>query len=199
MSPATTAAEIMQLFARYGDEDYDGEPVSQTSHMIQCGMLAERESGDPELVVGAFLHDVGHLLKHTCATPEMDGYGAVNHEGIGAAYLRSRGFSSRVCAVVEGHVAAKRYLVATNAQYKSKLSPASLHTLQWQGGPMSSTEIAAFWNDPHFNDIVAVRLWDERAKLRNIGLLPLHFFETSITQHLTLQQHLYATNSNGSF
>ena len=32
--------EIMNLFEKYGKEDYDGEPVSQTSHMSQCAMQA---------------------------------------------------------------------------------------------------------------------------------------------------------------
>ena len=63
-NPVTTVNEIMQLFEQYGNADYDGEPVTQTSHMIQCGMLAIKERYDDEIVLGAFLHDVGHLLKN---------------------------------------------------------------------------------------------------------------------------------------
>jgi predicted HD phosphohydrolase len=35
--------------------------------------------------------------------------GRVGHEDIGAAYLRSLGFSETVCRLVNSHVAAKRY------------------------------------------------------------------------------------------
>lgn len=31
---ATITDEIMQLYELYGNSDYDGEPVSQASHMI---------------------------------------------------------------------------------------------------------------------------------------------------------------------
>ena len=103
--------EIMALFNKYGNEDYDGEPISQTSHMIQCAMLAMGE-GEVELTIGAFLHDIGHLLKHEQNTESMGSFGVVNHEGIGSAYLRERGFSERICAIVANHVGAKRYLVA---------------------------------------------------------------------------------------
>ncbi|WP_121357618.1 HD domain-containing protein [Flavisolibacter nicotianae] len=179
-----TANEIMRLFERYGDEDYDGEPVSQASHMIQCAMLAMDHACDTELILGAFLHDVGHFLKHEQATEAMGTYGVVNHEGVGAAYLRERGFPERICAAVEQHVAAKRYLVATDADYQKKLSPASVQTLQWQGGPMSADEVREFQQHPYFHDIIKVRFWDEGAKDTKATLLPLSFFRTMIQEYL---------------
>ena len=36
--------------------------------------------------------------------------GRVGHEAIGAAYLRSLGFSEAVCRLVNSHVSAKRYV-----------------------------------------------------------------------------------------
>lgn len=177
--------EIMRLFELHGNEDYDGEPVSQASHMTQCAMLAMEQGWDMELILGAFLHDIGHLLRHEQATEAMGTYGVANHEGIGAAYLRARGFSERICAAVEQHVAAKRYLVATDAAYQVKLSPASVQTLQWQGGPMTAEEIRQFEQHPYFHDIIRVRLWDEDAKDRNTTLLPLSFFRNMIQEYLT--------------
>lgn len=176
--------EIMQLFEQYGNEDYDGEPVSQTSHMIQCAMLAMAEGGDMELILGSFLHDVGHLLKHEQHTEAMGNYGVVNHEGLGAKFLRDKGFSDRLCAMVDMHVQAKRYLVATDKSYKEKLSEASWQTLQWQGGPMTEDEALKFTAHPFFNDIIKVRLWDEEAKNANAVLLPLHHFKNLIQQYL---------------
>jgi phosphonate degradation associated HDIG domain protein len=186
LSPAESITnEIIQLFEQYGAEDYDGEPVSQTSHMIQCAMLAMDNWSDMTLILGALLHDIGHLLKHKSPTQLMDGYGVLNHESIGAAYLRSKGFPERICAVVEQHVAAKRYLVATDAAYQSKLSPASVQTLQWQGGPMSPEEAWAFEKHPFFTDIIKVRRWDEEAKGSQAVLLPLSYYRKLLHDYLT--------------
>lgn len=180
-----TTNEIMNLFARYGDNDYDGEPVTQTSHMMQCAMLAMQANADQELVLGAFLHDIGHLLGHKQRAEEMGGFGAINHEGIGAKYLRDHHFSDRVCAVVEGHVGAKRYLVATDETYAAKLSPASKETLKWQGGPMSEEEVETFRSHPYFQEIIQVRLWDEGAKDYNAVLLPMGMFKNFIEDYLS--------------
>ncbi|WP_018613465.1 HD domain-containing protein [Segetibacter koreensis] len=180
---ADVSAEINDLFIKYGDEDYDGEPVSQASHMIQCAMLAMGE-GEVELTIGAFLHDIGHLLKHRQETEAMGNFGVVNHEGIGAAYLRERGFSDRICAVVANHVNAKRYLVATDKTYAEKLSPASQETLKWQGGPMTDKEVKAFRNHSFFDDIIKVRLWDEKAKDTQVKMLPLSYFINLIANYL---------------
>ena len=177
------ALEIITLFNKYGNEDYDGEPISQTSHMIQCAMLAMGE-GEIELTLEAFLHHIGHLLKHEQHTEAMGSFGVVNHEGIGAAYLRERGFSERICAVVANHVAAKRYLVATDETYAAKLSTASCETLKWQGGPMTEKEVKAFKKHSHFEDIINVRLWDEKAKDQKAPLLPISFFQKLIHNYL---------------
>jgi phosphonate degradation associated HDIG domain protein len=179
-----TTDDIMRLFTQYGDEDYDGEPVSQTSHMIQCAMLAMEDVSDGPLILGAFLHDIGHLLKHEQDTEAMGPFGVVNHEGIGAAYLQARGFSDRICAMVAQHVPAKRYLVATDRAYQSRLSPASRQTLLWQGGPMTTDEAAAFERHPYFTDIIKVRRWDEEAKNRSAVLLPLSHFRHLILDYL---------------
>ena len=179
-----TTNEIMDLYEKFGDEDYDGEPVSQTSHMIQCAMEAMAEGEDEELILGSFLHDIGHLLKHVEQTEEMGNFGVINHEGIGADYLKEKGFSNRICAMVENHVNAKRYLVAVDENYQSKLSEASLQTLQWQGGPMNENEIILFEQHPFFDDIIKVRLWDEKAKERDAVLLPLSHFKNLIKEYL---------------
>ena len=109
----------------------------------------------------------------------------MNHEGIGAQYLKEKGFSDRVCAIVDKHVAAKRYLVATEATYAAKLSPASQETLRWQGGAMSKEEAEASSKHPYFNEIIQVRLWDEGAKDYDAVLLPLSTFEDMINDYLS--------------
>lgn len=181
------ADDIVNLFEKYGAEAYDGEPVSQTSHMIQCAMLAMENISDLPIIIGALLHDIGHLLKHEQPTEAMGDFGVVNHEGIGAAYLRGKGFSERVCAMVEQHVAAKRYLVTTDKKYGANLSPASRQTLHWQGGPMTIDEAAAFEKHPFFTDIIKVRRWDEEAKKAQAALFPIAYFRRLIWDHLSLR------------
>ena len=48
-----TMEAIFDLYTKYGDGDYIGEPVSQTEHMVQCAMLAEQEGYPKE--VGLFV------------------------------------------------------------------------------------------------------------------------------------------------
>jgi gamma-butyrobetaine dioxygenase len=62
------------------------------------------------------------------------------------------------------HVAAKRYLCATEPGYFARLSPESVRTLALQGGPMTSEQAAAFETLPRARDAVAVRRWDDEAK-----------------------------------
>ncbi len=102
--------EIFSLYENYGAADYIGEPVSQIEHMCQAAQLAEAEGYDEEVVLAAFFHDIGHLCEHVLPVPSMDGYGIVDHEGLGSRYLLEKGFSEKIAKLVESHVAAKRYL-----------------------------------------------------------------------------------------
>lgn len=54
--------EVFDLYRKYGNRDYIGEPVSQQEHMTQCAMLAEKEGFPDEVVLGVFLHDISHLI-----------------------------------------------------------------------------------------------------------------------------------------
>ena len=56
------------------------------------------------------------------------------------------------------HVAAKRYLCATEPGYAAALSPASVYTLGVQGGPMRGAELAEFAVNPHAAAAIRVRL-----------------------------------------
>lgn len=51
-----TVEAIFDLYQRFGANDYIGEPVSQTEHMVQCAMLAEREGEPTEVSLVALLH-----------------------------------------------------------------------------------------------------------------------------------------------
>jgi [1-hydroxy-2-(trimethylamino)ethyl]phosphonate dioxygenase len=74
-------------------------------------------------------------------------------------------FPPVITECVRLHVAAKRYLCATDPSYFSKLSPASVHTLSLQGGPMTGAEVAEFQSNPFHKEAVRVRIWDEGGKI----------------------------------
>jgi predicted HD phosphohydrolase len=111
--------------------------------------------------------------------------GIVDHEGIGAQFLLARGFSQKIADLVRAHVAAKRYLVATNATYAAQLSPASTATLKHQGGPMSPAEVAAFESDPLFTTKLRMRSWDEMGKEPDMVTPPLTVYRKMMLRHLS--------------
>ena len=157
---------LLDLYRTLGHQAYDGEPVSQLEHAAQTAELARTlQPDDPEFVLAAFLHDVGHLLPTDSAAEQMGIYGVRSHEARGAQFLRAQGFSEKICRLVEGHVAAKRYLVSTDPDYFGRLSDASKITLMHQGGMMTAEEHAAFEADPLFEQHLQLRRLDEQAKV----------------------------------
>jgi gamma-butyrobetaine dioxygenase len=149
----TGVEEIAELFAGPGARDYLGEPVTIGSHMRQAGHLAEAAGADGSLVAAALLHDIGHLRNETDS----------RHGDAGAQWL-SQWFGTAVTEPVRLHVAAKRYLCATEPGYFGLLSEESVRTLALQGGPMTAGQAAAFEAMPFARDAVGVRRWDDEAK-----------------------------------
>src|ERR1700712_3339741 len=105
-----TVNGIFDLYDKHGAAEYAGEKISQLEHMVQAAQLAMEGGYDDEVVLAAFLHDVGHLLPIHDPSESMDGYGMMDHEKVGADYLRKLGFSDRMCRLIASHVNAKRYL-----------------------------------------------------------------------------------------
>lgn len=157
-----TVDEIFQLLEERGQGSYFGEPVSQLEHALQCAQLASKEGADRELVAAALLHDVGHLL-HAEGEDVADRGGDTEHEHLGEAWLSAH-FGPAVTHPIALHVAAKRYLCATDPEYFGRLSPASVQSLTLQGGPMSSAEVADFEANEFADDALRLRHWDDLAK-----------------------------------
>ncbi|MFX5801369.1 hypothetical protein ABTE09_19860, partial [Acinetobacter baumannii] len=82
--------------------------------------LALRAQASPALQAAAWLHDIGHLLDGETDTPTLHGHDD-RHEARAAALLRPW-FGAAVADPVALHVEAKRYLVATQADYAARLS-----------------------------------------------------------------------------
>lgn len=181
--------EVFSLYENFGKADYIGEPVSQIEHMCQAAQLAEAEGFDDEVILAAFFHDIGHLCEHLAEVKLMDGFGVTNHEGLGYAYLREKGFSETIAKMVESHVPAKRYLTFRFPAYYDKLSPASKITLEKQGGVMSAHEAQAFEADGLFDRFIKIREWDDNAKVENVPLPPLEKYKLLAIEHLIKQNN----------
>ena len=86
----------------------------------------------------------------------------LHHEEAGASMLRPF-FGPDVIEPIRLHVAAKRYLCATDPDYAVQLSTTTLHTLGLQGGVLDDAKAEAFLDRPYSHDAVQLRRWDDAA------------------------------------
>jgi phosphonate degradation associated HDIG domain protein len=174
MMPAERVARIEQLFADRGGNEYHGEAVSQLEHALQSALLAEAEGRPAGWIAAGLLHDIGHMLHgrgEGCAEQGIDD----RHEELGRRFLQAA-FGPDVTEPVRLHVEAKRYLCAVEPGYLADLSPASVRSLGLQGGPMTAGECREFERHPHHAAAVALRRWDDRAKVPGLPTPPFAHF-----------------------
>lgn len=162
-SGAASVEEVLALYERYGEGVYD-EEISQLLHAEQTAALARQEGATDAVVAAALLHDVGHLLEVAERDGPRDRTVDHRHEAVGSAWLGAL-FGPEVTAPIALHVRAKRYLCAVDPSYASVLSPGSTASLQRQGGPLDASEVAAFERNPGWEGAVALRTWDDQAKV----------------------------------
>ena len=174
---------ILDLFATRGAREYMGEAVSMSQHMEQSAACAAADGAPESLVIAALLHDIGHFVgEHPIEALEN---GIDNrHEDVGADYLRDY-FPPAVTEPIRLHVAAKRYLCATDPDYFGRLSDASVQSLEVQGGPMSTEEIAAFEANPHHREAVKLRLYDDDGKVAGLQIDPVTHYRETMTSLLS--------------
>lgn len=166
LSADTIVSFIGDIFERRGAESYLGEAVTMSEHMLQGAQLAEEAGADEEIIAAALLHDIGH---YTNEFPEdAQDQGIDNHHDEAGARVLERFFPAIVTDCVRHHVAAKRYLCATDPGYFAKLSDASVLTLKLQGGPMNDLEVSSFAEIPNLDAILQVRLWDDEGKVAGL-------------------------------
>ena len=170
---------ILALFAERGEREYMGETVSMAQHMEQSAACAVADGADDSLVVAALLHDVDHFLGDypiDALATGTDNY----HEEAGATYL-ARYFPPEVTEPIRLHVAAKRYLCATEPEYLQALSDASVNSLRVQGGPMSAAEIEAFEANPLHREAVRLRRYDDDGKVAGLAIKPVTEYRDLMT------------------
>jgi [1-hydroxy-2-(trimethylamino)ethyl]phosphonate dioxygenase len=165
---------IADIFDRRGAESYLGEAVTMSEHMLQSARFAEQAGAADELVAAALLHDIGHYTNEFGEDYIEQGIDNL-HDEAGARVLEGF-FPPVVVACVRLHVAAKRFLCATDPSYLGKLSNASVATLKLQGGAMSAAEAAEFRRHPFHREAVEVRLWDEAGKVAGMATPPFDYY-----------------------
>ena len=180
--PQATADQVLRFLSAAGETEYHGERVSQLEHALQAAHLAREDGGSEEEVIAALLHDIGHIWP--VEGRQSTSVGVVAHDAIGAQVLTGMGFSYAVADIVGGHVAAKRYLVATDTGYAAELSDVSVESLRLQGGPMSDEEVQTFTQSPNWQSKVRIRIWDDRAKTPGAKVPGLESYRELLTDHL---------------
>lgn len=141
-----------------------GVEVSQLDHALQTAALLERDFPDDlELVAAGLVHDLGHML---------DGGSDETHAEDAADAVR-QALGERVAGIVALHVAAKRYLVATEDTYGGVLSGDSVVSLGRQGGAMTEEEVVTFAELPWAADAVTLRRADDSAKVEGLAVRDL--------------------------
>ena len=171
---------IEGLLTLKADGNYGLSAVNQREHALQAAFLAERAGHSDAMVAACLLHDIGHMVHDLGENPAEQGVDDL-HEESGHTCLESM-FGPEVTEPVRLHVAAKRYLCATETDYFAKLSKDSVLSLSLQGGPMSAAEVTAFDALPQAKAAVQLRRFDEQAKVKGLTTPPVAHFMPSVAR-----------------
>ncbi|MCI0549148.1 MAG: HD domain-containing protein [Candidatus Rokubacteria bacterium] len=182
-APASMCDRLLAAMRQSAARQYGGERVSELAHALQCADLARAAGADEELALACLLHDVGRYavdqrtvsdtLEAVADPPPRSRRG---HHEVGADLIAPH-VSERVAWLVRMHADAKRYLCATEPGYYEQLSAGSKHTLRLQGGVMGPDEVAARGGHPWLEAALALRRWDDQAKVVGKPTRPLEAWE----------------------
>jgi predicted HD phosphohydrolase len=133
---------------------WDEDAVDELDHALQAAARAVEDDADDELVLASALHDLGH-------SPLFGDDWKQHHDTMARTWLTPR-FGARVGWLAGAHVAAKRYLVATDPDYAAALSDVSVDSLHHQGGAAVDP---AYVGHPWWADALRLRRYDDAAKV----------------------------------
>jgi gamma-butyrobetaine dioxygenase len=185
---ALVAAALLHDVGHFGGADHRGDVGGADQGGNVGGANGVNVGGADQRV------NVGGASQRGSFTGPVSGHdlmgGTDNRHGdVGADWLATW-FPPAMTEPVRLHVAAKRFLCATEPGYIDRLSSASQHTLSVQGGPMSASEVCAFALLPYARDAVALRRWDEAAKDPRATVAPFVHYETVLRSLLSTPQRL---------
>jgi phosphonate degradation associated HDIG domain protein len=173
---------IIDVFLKKGHELYGGEAVTQLEHGLQAAHFAKEANASENLIAAALMHDIGHLLHDLPDDATNNGIDDV-HEALGAEFLIQY-FKEEVVEAVKLHVPAKRYLCLVDPEYYEALSSVSKASLILQGGIMSMEEKNNFELNEYFKEAVALRRWDDQAKIPNLKVDDIYTYRSILEQSL---------------
>ena len=169
MTPGVPSSldELFELFEQHGHRTY-GEDVTGLDHALQCAALAFNDGATRELVAAALFHDVGWFVIDD-ESPDDVVIVSADHAALGARIL-SPLFGPDVAQPIALHVMAKRWRCTIDPDYYDELSASSQVTFVAQGGPLNTDERERFEDHPGFVTAMALRSWDDRAKVRGLDV-----------------------------
>ncbi len=147
---------LTALVDEMADHTY-GERVTMRDHALQTADNARSAGASSALIAAALLHDIGHL------EGEAGTWGLPDHAEVAGRTWQAL-LPPEVVEPIRLHVAAKRWLVANDPEYRNRLSEASVITLEQQGGPLDAAASARFLTLPFAADAIELRRWDDRGK-----------------------------------
>ena len=155
-SPSIGDVDTLLATLEAGAGATDAEDVDLLAHGLQCAAnLAAVAPHDQMLQVAGLVHDIGTVL-----CPDRPR----THARGGAAAVADL-LGERVAWLVGHHDEAKRYLVTVDADYTARLSPASVRTLEVQGGRLDDGERTRLESEPWLADLLTLRRADDDAKI----------------------------------
>ena len=157
----TTLADLFSLYEVHGQRTF-GDDVTVLEHALQCADLAVSDGATDELIVAALFHDVGWFVADEDSRDRL----VTDHHAAAGARILDPLFGAAVAQPVALHVTAKRWRCTIEPDYFDELSEGSKITFIAQGGPLGTDERASFEAHPGFVTAMALRSWDERAKVR---------------------------------
>jgi predicted HD phosphohydrolase len=170
---------LLGLVGAMAEHSY-GERIDMLEHSLQTATSARTAGESDALVVAALLHDVGHVVGHDRA----GAWGLPDHAEVGARYLQ-QWLPAGVVEPIRHHVAAKRYLVGTDATYRDQLSEASVQSLREQGGAFTDEQALGFAVERFADEAVALRRHDDGGKVDGLEVAPLEDYRQLLTQFVT--------------
>ena len=109
------------------------------------------------------------------------------HEAVAARAL-SVFFPTQVVALVQRHVSAKRLLCSLDGSYSAGLPDASKRSFAVQGGELSHSEAMRLLALEGMDDALALRSWDDRAKVHGVEVPDQDACRQVVLDHLVLEQ-----------
>ena len=153
-----------------GGKRYFNHPVTQLNHASFTAMYAAREGFDDDVVVAAFLHDIGNMCTAVGKCHPEPGRSI---ESTGADYLRMMGFPDQVAWLLENQTKARRYLTSLYPSFFISLEKDRQNEIIAAGGPLPAEEAANFEQQELFRPSIRLAFWDERSN--KPGLPAIHF------------------------